>query len=68
MNHADYMTTHEAAAALGTTEKTLRWWRCKGKGPTFVKMGSSVLYSRATVAELAEEKERGAPAVTRTRP
>ena len=30
---------HEAAALLNITEATLRFWRCKGKGPRFIKFG-----------------------------
>ncbi len=64
----DFMTADEAAARLRTTEGTLRWMRCKGKGPPFVKMGRFVLYRRADIEEAASKKERGAPDFTRTRP
>jgi len=30
-----------AASALGITPATLRFWRCKGKGPRFIKLGQS---------------------------
>lgn len=30
-----------AASALGITPATLRFWRCKGKGPRFIKLGDS---------------------------
>lgn len=29
----------EAAARLGVTPATLRFWRCKGKGPRYIKFG-----------------------------
>lgn len=33
---------NEAAAALiGVTPGTLKFWRCKGKGPRYIKLGSS---------------------------
>ena len=31
----------EAAALIGVTPGTLRYWRCKGKGPRFIKLGES---------------------------
>lgn len=30
-----------AASALGITPATLRFWRCKVKGPRFIKLGQS---------------------------
>lgn len=36
----------EVADELHTNERTLANWRCKRKGPPFVKVGSSVLYPR----------------------
>ncbi|MGH6697541.1 helix-turn-helix transcriptional regulator [Sphingopyxis sp.] len=32
---------YEAAALIGITPATLRFWRCKGKGPRFIKLGQS---------------------------
>ena len=34
----------EASAVLDTPEKTLDWWRCKRRGPAFVKLGENVRY------------------------
>ncbi len=34
----------DAAQLLGTTEKTLADWRCRGTGPAYCKAGSSVVY------------------------
>ena len=31
----------EAAALIGITPATLRFWRCKGRGPRFVKLGEA---------------------------
>lgn len=36
-----------AASALGISPITLKIWRCKGKGPRFIKLGAS---KRAGVA------------------
>jgi predicted DNA-binding transcriptional regulator AlpA len=32
---------NDAAAMIGVTPATLRFWRCKGKGPRFIKLGES---------------------------
>lgn len=31
----------EAAAMIGITPATLRFWRCMGRGPKFVKLGAA---------------------------
>jgi predicted DNA-binding transcriptional regulator AlpA len=36
--------TKEAAEILGTTEGTLKSWRSRGTGPSWVKLGASVRY------------------------
>ena len=50
-------TTVEAAQYLGMTEPTLRWYRCKGKGPRAQKDGGRWFYTRKDLdayrAELA---------------
>lgn len=42
---ADTVTTllnnEAAASALGISPITLKIWRCKGKGPRFIKLGES---------------------------
>ncbi|MCK9543040.1 MAG: helix-turn-helix domain-containing protein [Novosphingobium sp.] len=35
------LNNEAAASALGVTPATLRFWRCKGKGPRFIKLGQS---------------------------
>jgi hypothetical protein len=30
-----------AASALGITPATLRFWRCRGKGPRYIKLGQT---------------------------
>lgn len=39
---------------------TLRTWRCLGRGPSYVKVGRSVLYHIDTVAKFFEQYVRGA--------
>lgn len=35
------LNNNEAAALIGITPGTLKFWRCKGKGPRYIKLGSS---------------------------
>lgn len=42
----------EAGRYLGTNDQpvavaTLSWWRSKGKGPAFLKIGGRVMYTQA---------------------
>jgi len=47
------LNNEEAAAALGISPNTLKIWRCRGKGPRFIKLGESkqagVAYDHADV-------------------
>ena len=38
---AKVLNHFEAAELIGVTPATLRFWRCKGKGPRFIKLGQS---------------------------
>lgn len=38
------LSSFEAAEYLGLSVATLRTWRCRGKGPSYVKLGRSVVY------------------------
>ena len=48
-----------AAAVLGVSPPTLRSWRCRGIGPTFVKLGAgrnaAVRYDLRDLAEFVEQ-------------
>lgn len=35
------LNNNEAAALIGVTPGTLKFWRCKGKGPRYIKLGNS---------------------------
>ena len=35
------LNNDQAAALIGVTPATLRFWRCKGRGPRFVKLGEA---------------------------
>ncbi|MDP5279223.1 helix-turn-helix domain-containing protein [Sphingomonas sp. DG1-23] len=55
----DLLSNEQTAALLGIKKNTLEIWRCKGKGPAFIKLGqhpsSPIRYQRSRVmAWLAE--------------
>jgi predicted DNA-binding transcriptional regulator AlpA len=41
---AKLISTKQAAEMLGTTKGTLKSWRSRGLGPTWVKLGAAVRY------------------------
>lgn len=43
------MTPPEVADLLRVRVSTLRAWRSRGKGPSFVKIGGRILYRRTVV-------------------
>ena len=46
----------EAARILGRPESTLRYWRCVGTGPQWIKLEGRVLYD---LQDLVEYIQRG---------
>lgn len=46
----EYLTTAEAAAVLGLSERHLKALRAEGRGPAFLRVGRSVRYPRASLA------------------
>ncbi len=38
------LNTKQAARALGVKPSTLEVWRCRGDGPTYLKIGRAVRY------------------------
>jgi predicted site-specific integrase-resolvase len=46
----------EAAKVLGLAVATLRWWRCRGKGPAYLKIGGKVRYGLADIALYMESR------------
>ncbi|NQW50425.1 MAG: helix-turn-helix domain-containing protein [Rhodospirillales bacterium] len=50
---SDALTSDQVASMLGIKRNTLEIWRCKGKGPCFIKLGTAkqagVIYSRSDV-------------------
>ena len=49
----DLLSNEQTAAILGVRPNTLEIWRCKGKGPAFIKLGehpsSPIRYQRSRV-------------------
>jgi hypothetical protein len=49
----DLLSNEQTAAILGVKPNTLEIWRCKGKGPAFIKLGehpsSPIRYQRSRV-------------------
>lgn len=49
----DLLSNEQTAAILGLKPNTLEIWRCKGKGPAFIKLGahpsSPIRYQRSRV-------------------
>lgn len=67
------LTPKQAAALIGITESTLRFWRCNGKGPHFTKLSDSkqsgVRYDLADIeAWKAERKFASTSAATVNHP
>lgn len=57
---ARILSSAEAAALIGITPGTLKWWRHLGKGPRFVKLGEAkqagVAYVEADVLEWRDQR------------
>ena len=45
------LTEKETAAALGTPASTLRYWRFKGTGPEYLKLGARLVRYKQSVIE-----------------
>jgi hypothetical protein len=52
------LTTRQAAHFLALEAQTLEVWRVKGKGPSFVKIGSLVRYERQELQAFVERNRR----------
>jgi len=51
----ELLTTAELASVLKVKPQTVREWRCKGYGPTHVKMAKDVRYRPADVRRWLEQ-------------
>ncbi len=52
------MNVRQAAAFLGLTKATLDCWRCRGRGPAFLKLGRLVKYQESDLAAWLESRRR----------
>lgn len=56
----DLLSNDQTAAILGVKPNTLEIWRCKGKGPAFLKLGdhpsSPIRYQRSGVMAWLEKR------------
>jgi len=52
-----YLTEAQAAARLGFSPKTLRNWRARSAGPSYLRLGSSVRYHMTTLDHWAMAQE-----------
>lgn len=54
----ELLSNEQVAAILGVKPNTLEIWRCKGKGPAFIKLGthpsSPIRYQRSRVTAWIE--------------
>lgn len=48
----------EAARILGRPESTLRYWRCMGVGPAWIKLEGRVLYDEAELLQYIQRSRR----------
>lgn len=59
MSHDDELLSNDQAAAmLRQRPQTLRSWRCRARGPRFMKLGSRVYYRRADIVQWMTEQTR----------
>lgn len=56
----DLLDNEQTSSMLGIKPNTLEIWRCKGKGPRFIKLGnekqSPIRYRRTDVAEWIDQQ------------
>jgi hypothetical protein len=52
------LTEEDAARLLGICKGTLRNWRCKNRGPAYVRVGSAVRYTARALREYIEIRTR----------
>ena len=55
-NQRVFLDTPEAANYLGLQSSTLEAWRCRGDGPTFIKLGRLVKYRQTDLDAFVEAR------------
>lgn len=53
----EYLTEKEAALLFSLSAATLKTRRSRGEGPSYIKIGSSVFYSRAALRDFFESNK-----------
>jgi len=53
---AGYLDEDELGHQLGKRRRTLRHWRQRGEGPSYVIVGRNILYPRAAVIDWLEKQ------------
>ena len=56
----DFLTLSEVAAIVRVPVNTLRWWRQRGTGPKFFKIGRHLVTTIGDLRTWIEEQKRGA--------
>ncbi len=56
----DFLTLSEAAAILRVPVNTLRWWRQRGSGPKFFKIGRHLVTTIGDLRSWIEEQKKDA--------
>lgn len=56
----DFLTLSEVAAILRVPVNTLRWWRQRGDGPAFFKIGRHLVTTIGDLRTWIEEQKRNA--------
>lgn len=64
MNTEELINEQTAAEALAVAVRTLQWWRIRGGGPKFVKLGRAVRYRRADLMDWIDENTRRSTSAT----
>lgn len=59
-----YLTQEAAGTFLGLSPRTLERFRVDGRGPSFLKLGRRVLYSRDDLVKWAEAQRRSSTSDT----
>lgn len=58
MEISTLLTPEEAAQFLRIPKETMSYWRVKGVGPAFIKVGHAVRYSRSALEEYLKTRTR----------
>lgn len=66
MTSDELINEREAAQILAVAVRTLQWWRIRGGGPKFVKLGRAVRYRRSDLLDWIDANTRRSTSATAT--